>query len=53
MINPIITKSSKETEESDEGCLSLPDKGGIVLRNKQVNVTFINDKGVMQKMSFS
>ncbi|NMB91920.1 peptide deformylase [candidate division WWE3 bacterium] len=39
LINPKITSSSSETETDWEGCLSVPDKYGLVERFKKIKVT--------------
>lgn len=38
IINPKIIKSSKETEEMEEGCLSLPGVFGTVRRPKKITM---------------
>lgn len=38
IINPKITKQSKETEEMEEGCLSLPGVFGTVRRPKKITM---------------
>ena len=38
IINPKITKHSKETEEMEEGCLSLPGVFGTVRRPKKITM---------------
>lgn len=38
IINPKITKMSKETEAMEEGCLSLPGLFGIVTRPKKITM---------------
>ena len=40
MINPEIISQSPETTEDEEGCLSVPNKHGIVARPNQVTVKF-------------
>lgn len=44
-LNPEIVKSSKTTMESEEGCLSVPGKFGMVTRAKKVTVRAINRHG--------
>lgn len=39
IINPVITKFSKETTELEEGCLSMPGVFGLVTRPKKITVT--------------
>ena len=38
LINPVITKQSKETVEIEEGCLSMPEVFGLVQRPLKVAV---------------
>ena len=45
LINPEIVEVSDETEESEEGCLSLPGQWGIVKRPKTVIVRAQNREG--------
>ncbi|NTU70075.1 peptide deformylase [bacterium] len=52
-INPKITKCSKETEISEEGCLSVPDIWGSVERFKEVEVLATNEKGENIKIKAS
>ena len=40
MINPEIISQSAETNEDEEGCLSVPNRHGIVARPNQVTVKF-------------
>ena len=40
MINPEIINQSTETNEDEEGCLSVPNRHGIVARPNQVTVKF-------------
>lgn len=40
MINPEITNRSMETFEDEEGCLSVPNKHGIVARPQKLTVKF-------------
>ncbi len=51
-INPKITKYSKETEDMEEGCLSVPGKVGIVSRPVAVEIKGFNEKGEKIKMKF-
>ena len=51
-INPKITKYSKEIEEMEEGCLSVPGKAGIVSRPVAVEIKGFNEKGEKIKMKF-
>lgn len=44
-MNPVITKQSETMVESEEGCLSVPGKYGLVPRHKKVTVEAINRHG--------
>ncbi len=44
-INPEITKTSDKMIDSEEGCLSVPGKYGIVKRHKKVTVRALNRHG--------
>ncbi len=44
-INPEITKTSTSMTDSEEGCLSVPGKFGIVPRHKKVTVRALNRHG--------
>ena len=44
-INPRIVKSSKKTQEVGEGCLSVPDTYGVVLRHKNVTLEALDENG--------
>lgn len=45
MINPKIIKTSGE-QTDQEGCLSVPNRKGIVKRPNKVTVVYIDEKGV-------
>lgn len=45
LINPVITKSSKQFITTEEGCLSFPDLFGYVDRHEKVTVEAINLEG--------
>ncbi len=49
-INPEITKTSSKTVESEEGCLSVPGKFGIVDRFTKISVRAMNRHG--RRISF-
>lgn len=51
-INPKITKYSKEMEEMEEGCLSVPGIAGIVSRPIAVEIKGYNEKGKEVKKKF-
>lgn len=44
-INPRITKLSKKTHGVGEGCLSVPDTYGVVIRHKNVVVEALDENG--------
>ncbi len=43
--NPVIVERSDETVEGYEGCLSIPDVGGLVRRNRRVVVEYTDSSG--------
>ena len=43
--NPVIVKTSKNTTDSEEGCLSIPSVYGIVKRHKSVKVEALDERG--------
>jgi len=45
MINPKFLKLSKDTDEAEEGCLSLPKRFGVVERSKTVTIQYTGIKG--------
>jgi peptide deformylase len=45
IINPKITHRSKETEEMEEGCLSMPGVFGMVRRPKKISMEAYNIDG--------
>jgi peptide deformylase len=45
VVNPHFTKLSKKTHEVGEGCLSIPDTYGIVLRHKNVTLVGLDETG--------
>lgn len=45
IINPVITKTSKEEIEMEEGCLSMPGVFGKVKRPKKITMTAYNLEG--------
>lgn len=49
-INPEITKASEKMVESEEGCLSVPGKFGIVKRHKKISVRALNRHGRVVEM---
>ncbi|MBI4600252.1 peptide deformylase [Candidatus Uhrbacteria bacterium] len=48
LINPVITRHSLFKEESEEGCISVPELFGIVKRWKSVTVSYYDRAGVKQ-----
>ncbi|MCE9586263.1 peptide deformylase [Candidatus Uhrbacteria bacterium] len=44
-MNPEIVKKSEAMEASDEGCLSVPGKYGVVQRHKKVTLRALNRHG--------
>jgi len=44
-MNPEIVKKSEAMEASDEGCLSVPEKYGVVQRHKKVTLRALNRHG--------
>ncbi|PIX29250.1 MAG: hypothetical protein COZ64_00620, partial [Candidatus Brennerbacteria bacterium CG_4_8_14_3_um_filter_43_14] len=48
-INPEIVSQSKETEEIEEGCLSLPNITGTSTRKKTITITYLNEYGKKMK----
>jgi peptide deformylase len=44
-INPEIVKKSEAMTDSEEGCLSVPGKYGIVQRHKKVSIRALNRHG--------
>lgn len=45
--NPTILERSDETLDAYEGCLSVPDKGGLVRRSQWVKAQFLNADGAV------
>jgi len=45
IINPVFLENSKETEEAEEGCLSVPGIYRKVKRAKKVKIKYLNEKG--------
>ncbi len=43
--NPLILERSDEAQEGYEGCLSVPDVGGLVRRNRWIKVTYQTQAG--------
>lgn len=49
-INPEITEYSKEEDEEEEGCLSIPGQYMPVIRSKKIWIKFIDKNGKKQKL---
>ena len=49
-INPEITEYSREREETEEGCLSIPDYWVPIKRAKKIKIKFIDENGIKQKI---
>src|SRR3989338_3742543 len=49
-INPEITEYSKDSDETEEGCLSIPDYWIPIKRAKKIKIKFINESGNKQKL---
>ncbi len=49
-INPEITEYSKEADETEEGCLSIPDYWAPIKRAKKVKIKFVDEGGNKQKL---
>jgi len=45
VVNPKIVKRQPEYQDSEEGCLSIPDVVGIVPRYKEIKVTSFDEQG--------
>lgn len=49
-INPEITEYSKEEDEVEEGCLSIPEYYVPIKRPKKIKIKFINENGEKVKL---
>jgi peptide deformylase len=49
-INPEITEYSKDTDEMEEGCLSIPAFYTQLTRAKKIKIKFVDENGKKQKM---
>ena len=49
-INPEITEYSKDNDELEEGCLSIPEYFVPITRAKKVKIKFINESGEKVKL---
>ena len=50
MANPELVWTSEETNIHEEGCLSIPDFFGDVVRPKQVRVRYLDENGAMREV---
>ena len=48
-INPEITEYSKDIDETEEGCLSIPDYWVPIKRAKKIKIKFVDENGNKQK----
>ena len=53
LINPEITRKSKEKEIDEEGCLSLPNIYLPISRSVEITVTYLDEKGKEQERKMS
>ena len=53
MFNPEVTASSDETSVYEEGCLSIPQEYAEVTRPAEVEVSWLDRDGKLQKEGFS
>ena len=49
-MNPVITSFSKEQDEMEEGCLSIPEFYSIIKRSKKIMIKALDEKG--EKIKF-
>ena len=49
-INPEITNYSKDKDELEEGCLSIPEYYVQIQRSKKIKIKFIDENGKKQKI---
>ena len=45
LVNPVLRALSEETHESYEGCLSIPDLRGLLARQTEVEVSYLDPDG--------
>lgn len=50
MVNPTLVAASAEQAWGWEGCLSVPDQRGLVLRAQQVEVEFLTQDGILERV---
>jgi peptide deformylase len=49
-LNPEITEYSKDTDELEEGCLSIPEYFVSIRRSRKVKIKFVNELGEKLKL---
>jgi peptide deformylase len=52
LVNPEIVWSSEETNDHEEGCLSLPEVFGMVTRPERVRVRWLDETGAEREAEF-
>ena len=50
LVNPVITASSQERVEFDEGCLSFPELYAMVERPASVDISFLDENGAAREL---
>jgi peptide deformylase len=53
LINPEIVDQGEETEEAEEGCLSIPGMVGLVERRLKLTVRYLDEKGKRQERALN
>ncbi len=49
-LNPEITEYSKDSDELEEGCLSIPEFFTGIKRSKKIKIKYVDENGVKRKM---
>lgn len=49
-INPEITEYSKDKDELEEGCLSIPEYYKLIIRAKKIKIKFIDENSEKRKL---
>ena len=49
-LNPEITEYSKDRDEMEEGCLSIPEYFVEIKRSKKIKIKFMDEKGDKKKI---
>ena len=52
LINPVVTPLTRETYQSYEGCLSIPNLRGLLPRSTEVEVTYLDPDGTAHRERF-